>query len=1677
MDHKNKLGFQNDNCENMYEFMMVQLDSRASRMSCSQALLSLHADYIGGTRSNYKKWYLMAHLEIDENVNHSKLWHSYTNDVNRLQSGKVRIDSLNLDLPSILTLELQYKKNMLMLLERDLVTQVSLYLLIWGEANNVRFMPECICFIFKCALEYEVRDEPLNFLDDVVTPIYKFIRSQQYKLIDGKWIRRRKDHYEVIGYDDFNQFFWFPENLKKIKLRSGDLLMGTERTKRLKYFKTIEWKSFISKTYYERRSWFHLLTNFSRVWIIHLSMFWYFTSFNSPWLYTKNYNQLIDNKPPSQIQLTVVALGGAIACIIAFFATIFEAIFSPRTYPGSQPLFMKSFYLLGALFVNIAPTIYIFFWLPQNVVSIHGTYIGTAQLVISILTVLYLSVVPPLSYFSSVLFKSSSHIKAKVFTTNFPRLNFRGQCFSVILWILVIFCKLGESYMFLTLSLRDPIRVLYVMDLSRCNGDTLFGKILCMNHAKFVLALLYVTDLVLFILDTYSWYIILNCFFSVILSFSSGTSVFTPWKNIFLKLPERIYNKLIDSGTDTKMDFTFVVANIWNNIIISMYREHILSMDHVNRLIYQFSDRDETVYGDCPSKPPLFFLSKEDKSYNLDDIMKPSKEAERRISFFAQSLTCPIPDPIPTISIPSFTVLIPHYSEKIILNIREIIKEKDGSKVSMLDYLKQLNPEDWNNFVQDSKILSDFPGNTGTITTDLSIETSKSQKDNLDLPYNYVGFKSSDPEYTLRTRIWASLRTQTLYRTIAGFSKYETALKLLYKSEDENHSHKVNLYPEKVSEELKVFSERKFRLLVSLQRYQHFSTEEKENISLMAEIFPHIKITYLEEEVDPITNETVYHSTLLDLSRRDENGEFIKKFRIKLSGNPILGDGKSDNQNNALVFYRGEYIQVVDANQDNYLEECLKIKSVLAAFEEFNMNFDEEYNPQVLNAYKEPVAIIGAREYIFSENIGVLGDIAAAKEQTFGTLFARTLAEIGGKLHYGHPDFLNGIFMTTRGGISKAQRGLHLNEDIYAGMTAMCRGGRIKHCDYYQCGKGRDLGFDTVLNFTLKIGAGMGEQILSRDQYYLGNNLPTDRFLSFYYAHTGFHINNVCISLSLLLFMLVLLNLGALNNEVILCEYDAGSPITDLQTPLGCYNLKPVLQWIPKFVLSVFISFFISFLPLVFQEVMEHGVIKAVKRIFLHLVSLSPIFEVFVSQVYAKSLLDNLSMGGARYIATGRGLATSRQSFSSLFSRYAPLSLYKGGNLCLIFIFASITMWQMSLIWFVISVISICLAPIIFNPHQFSWAKFFLDYRELIRWFSRGNSRWHNNSWYGFQKTQRAKILGYKKRIRSDEGLKIVDGSRKLPFFHSFLNLIIVPSMSLLSCLLGFLFINSQTGVKNAKPVNPLFRICLVSLVPIILNIAVTLVTGVICLILGPIFRFKKFYSFMASVCHGFSVLIMIITVSSLFYIQAWNLSRSLCGVIVMLQVHRVLRNWVYLFLTKELKDDSPNYSWWSGRWFSHNLGYLAISQPIREFFVKIIEQMYFSYDFIFCHMLLFIVSPILLIPYIDKLHTVMLFWSKYDKKHFRNAILPRKIQRRRKRSAILYGILFGALLLCTVGLFIAPIFAAKYIPNIADSIKIPDMVDQLFQPTNQRNNDTGPNAPILVPRNRPSIPKMSTVF
>ena len=48
-----------------FDLVVQLLDSRASRMSPNQALLTLHADYIGGQHANYRKWYFAAQLDLD----------------------------------------------------------------------------------------------------------------------------------------------------------------------------------------------------------------------------------------------------------------------------------------------------------------------------------------------------------------------------------------------------------------------------------------------------------------------------------------------------------------------------------------------------------------------------------------------------------------------------------------------------------------------------------------------------------------------------------------------------------------------------------------------------------------------------------------------------------------------------------------------------------------------------------------------------------------------------------------------------------------------------------------------------------------------------------------------------------------------------------------------------------------------------------------------------------------------------------------------------------------------------------------------------------------------------------------------------------------------------------------------------------------------------------------------------------------------------------------------------------------------------------------------------------------------------------------------------------------------------------------------------------------------------
>ena len=1696
IDLTNKFGFQRDSMRNVFDYFMTMLDSRSSRMSPAQALLSLHADYIGGENANYRKWYFASQQDLDEligfvNMNLGKLGRKARKALKKLKKARAAVEEHGQDIEALTSeldgdysldaAEIRWRAKMNTLTPEERVRDIALYLLLWGEANQVRFTPECLCYIYKTAFDYllspacQQRTEPVaegDYLNRVITPLYRFLRSQVYEIYDGRFVKREKDHNKVIGYDDVNQLFWYPEGISRIIFEDGSRLVEIPAEERFLRLGEVEWKNVFFKTYKETRTWLHFVTNFNRIWIIHGTFYWMYTAFNSPTLYTKHYVQTRNNQPTTSSKMAAGAIGGIVALLIQIIATLCEWMFVPREWAGAQHLSRRMMFLIIIFILNLAPVVFTYYYAGLQLVSRAAHIVSIVGFIIAILTLIFFAIMPLGGLFTSYMNKRSRrYLSSQTFTANFAKLRGLDMWMSYLIWVLIFFAKTIESYYFLTLSVRDPIRILSTTTM-RCTGEIWFGAALCKQQAKIVLGLMLLTDLLLFFLDTYMWYIVCNCVFSVGRSFYLGISILTPWRNIFTRLPKRIYSKILAT---TEMEIKYkpkvLISQIWNAIVISMYREHLLAIDHVQKLLYHQVPSE--IEGKRTLRPPTFFVSQDDNNFDTEFFPRES-EAERRISFFAQSLATPILEPLPVDNMPTFTVFTPHYTEKILFSLREIIREEDQfSRVTLLEYLKQLHPVEWECFVKDTKILAE---ETAAYENGEDPEkVGEGNEDGLrgkidDLPFYCIGFKSAAPEYTLRTRIWASLRSQTLYRTVSGFMNYARAIKLLYRVENPELVQYFGGDPEGLELALEKMARRKFRFIVSMQRLAKFKDEEMENAEFLLRAYPDLQIAYLDEE--PPLNEDeeprVYSALIDGHCEMLENGRRRPKFRVQLSGNPILGDGKSDNQNQALIFTRGEYLQLIDANQDNYLEECLKIRSVLAEFEELNVEHVNPYAPELKSdkhTLPNPVAILGAREYIFSENSGVLGDVAAGKEQTFGTLFARTLAQIGGKLHYGHPDFLNTIFMCTRGGVSKAQKGLHLNEDIYAGMTAVLRGGRIKHCEYFQCGKGRDMGFGSILNFTTKIGAGMGEQMLSREYYYLSTQLPLDRFLSFYYAHPGFHVNNIFIQLSLQCFMLVLANLNAMAHESILCAYNRNSPITDILYPFGCYNLAPAIDWIRRYTLSIFIVFFISFIPLFVQELIERGVWKAVQRFSRHFLSLSPMFEVFVAQIYSSSLFTDLTVGGARYIATGRGFATSRIPFSILYSRFADSSIYMGARCMLILLFGTVAHWQAPLLWFWASLSALIFSPFIFNPHQFAWEDHFIDYRDFIRWLSRGNTKWHRNSWAGYVRLSRSRITGFKRKLIDDVSEKAAGDAtrahRSNVLFADFLPCLFYTA----GLFVAYTFVNAQTGVTDdPKEVNSVLRLIICALIPVVVDLGVLgFCLGMACCA-GPLLHMccKRTGSVMAGVAHGIAVIVHLVFFIVMWVLEGFNFARMLIGVITMIYIQRLLFKFLTLTcLTREFKNDKANTSFWTGRWYGSGLGWMAFTQACREYCAKIIEMSEFAGDFILAHIILFCQLPILFIPLIDRWHSTMLFWLK-PSRLIRPPIYSLKQAKLRKRMVRKYITLYCAVLVLFIVVIAAPAIAAGQVSATLDDTVNGSggFTDGLMQPRKQKNNDTGPSRP-----------------
>ncbi|GFQ00467.1 callose synthase 1 [Phtheirospermum japonicum] len=669
-------------------------------------------------------------------------------------------------------------------------------------------------------------------------------------------------------------------------------------------------------------------------------------------------------------------------------------------------------------------------------------------------------------------------------------------------------------------------------------------------------------------------------------------------------------------------------------------------------------------------------------------------EARRRISFFSNSLFMDMPIAPKVRNMLSFSILTPYFDEEVLFSIDSLEKPNEDG-VSILFYLQKIFPDEWENFLQ------------------------------------RVGCKSEDDlkehvKLEEELRLWASYRGQTLTKTVRGMMYYRQALELqafldMAKEEDLMKGYKaaeLNTEEQVKNEgslltQCQAVADMKFTYVVSCQQYglhKRSGDQRAADILRLMTKYPSLRVAYVDElEETGVKSgkmvEKVYYSALVkampksvDTSGSDQKLDQVI-YRIKLPGPAILGEGKPENQNHAIIFTRGEGLQTIDMNQDNYMEEAFKMRNLLQEFLE-------------KHGVRKPT-ILGLREHIFTGSVSSLAWFMSNQENSFVTIGQRLLANpLKVRFHYGHPDVFDRLFHLTRGGVSKASKIINLSEDIFAGFNSTLRGGNVTHHEYIQVGKGRDVGLNQISLFEAKIACGNGEQILSRDIYRLGHRFDFFRMLSCFFTTVGFYFCTLLTVLTVYMFLYGRLYLVLSGLEEELSNNRAIRDNKPLQVALASQSFVQIG--------------FLMALPMMMEIGLERGFRNALTDFVLMQLQLAPVFFTFSLGTRTHYFGRTLLHGGARYRGTGRGFVVFHAKFADNYRLYSRSHFVKGIELMILlivyhifghayrgvaaYVFITVSIWFLVGTWL--------FAPFLFNPSGFEWQKIVDDWTDWNKWMN-----------------------------------------------------------------------------------------------------------------------------------------------------------------------------------------------------------------------------------------------------------------------------------------------------------------------------------------------------------------------
>jgi callose synthase len=686
-----------------------------------------------------------------------------------------------------------------------------------------------------------------------------------------------------------------------------------------------------------------------------------------------------------------------------------------------------------------------------------------------------------------------------------------------------------------------------------------------------------------------------------------------------------------------------------------------------------------------------------------------SDEGRRRLRFFANSLFMDMPEAKPIRKIRSLSVATPYYNEIVMYSIKDLTTQNDDC-IKLLFYLQTIYPFEWENLLERVQ------------AKDMNEALKKSPED---------------------VQLWASYRSQTLARTVRGMMYNEDAIRFLHWLEigENEPMHQSGCQCNKCVR-LDDMVALKFNYVCTCQIYGKQKDEQRQqaqDIDFLLKKHPGLRVAYVDGPKKMKEGPPKYYSVLI----RAMEDKIVEVYRVELPGDPMVGEGKPENQNHAIIFSRGELVQCIDMNQDGYLEESLKLPNLLSTMD----RHDE----------KLPLTIIGFREHVFTGGVSSLASFMSIQELSFVSLGQRMLALFHVRQHYGHPDIFDKMFAMTTGGTAKASKGVNLSEDIFAGFNTTLRGGHVTHEEFIQVGKGRDVGMQQLTQFEAKLSSGAGECVTSRDAMRMATRLDFFRLHSWFYGNLGWYFTQTMTVVGVYFFIYGKVYMALSGMDAYFLQH-GGLGIG------GTLNTSWAFQF--GFLLVV---------PVVAVVGVEQGFRHGFTYLLWNVMTLGPIFFTFQMGTRMNYFDRTLLHGGAKYRATGRGFTIKHEKFAELFRFYAFSHFYRGVELLfLLLLFAwygtfswcncswrmdsdfynniqptdfewtkrcyanhyqtcvlptnqnygimSFSLWIIAATWM--------WAPFFFNPSGLDWDKNIDDYNDWQNWLKTTNDS--ADSWFGW---------------------------------------------------------------------------------------------------------------------------------------------------------------------------------------------------------------------------------------------------------------------------------------------------------------------------------------------------------